>query len=44
MANCILIEGGIDITGLSLMEAHQIKIALIHFSKKIFPLIAKKET
>ncbi|HZK68576.1 MAG TPA: hypothetical protein VFC36_03155 [Paludibacter sp.] len=37
MANCILKEGGIDITGLSLMEAHQIKIALIHFSKKNLP-------
>ena len=37
MANCILKDGAIDITGLSLQEVHQIKIALIHFSKKNLP-------
>ena len=37
MANCILKDCAIDITGLSLQEAHQIKIALIHFSKKNLP-------
>jgi hypothetical protein len=37
MANCILKDGSIDITGLTLHEAHQIKIALIHFSKKNLP-------
>ena len=37
MANCILKDRAIDIVGLSLMEAHQIKIALIHFSKKNLP-------
>jgi len=37
MANCILNDRAIDITGLSLMEAHQIKVALIHFSKKNLP-------
>jgi len=31
MANCILKDRAIDIIGLSLQEAHQIKIALIHF-------------
>jgi hypothetical protein len=37
MANCILKDRAIDIIGLSLQEAHQIKIALIHFSKKNLP-------
>ncbi len=37
MANCILKDESIDITGLTLQEAHQVKIALIHFSKKNLP-------
>ena len=37
MANCILKNDAIDITGLSLQEAHQVKIALIHFSKRNLP-------
>jgi len=37
MANCILKDEAIDITGLSLHEAHQVKVALIHFSKKNLP-------
>lgn len=37
MANCILKNDAIDITGLSLQEAHQVKVALIHFSKKNLP-------
>ena len=37
MANCILKDDAIDIIGLSLQEAHQVKVALIHFSKKNLP-------
>jgi len=34
MANCILKDDAIDIIGLTLQEAHQVKVALIHFSIK----------
>ena len=37
MVNCILNNGAIDIIGLSINEAHQIKLALIHFSSKNLP-------
>ena len=37
MANCILKDDAIDIIGLTLNEAHQVKVALIHFSKKDLP-------
>lgn len=42
-ANCTAYNGSIDITELTIEEAHQIKIALIHFAKKNLPNTTREE-
>lgn len=42
-ANCKTNNGSIDITGLTIEEAHQIKLALIYLSKKNLPNTTREE-
>lgn len=43
MVKCITGNGAINIIGLTPEEAHQIKISLLHFSKKNLPNTTREE-